>query len=105
MLRVLMIGLAVAVLSALSAPAQDVDSGPKAGEKVPKLEVYDATGENKEKTVDYAGVRKDKPTLYIFVHEGKFDRPPFRFMKGLDEAIKKLDDVYGVAVWVTDDED
>lgn len=88
------------------AGAQDVESGPDKGGKVPALKVFDATGENKDKSVDYAGLRKDRATVYLFVHEGKFDRPMFRFMKGLDEAIKKdLEGVYGVAVWATDDED
>jgi hypothetical protein len=86
--------------------ASDVESGPKKGTKVPALKVYDATGENKEKSVDYAGLRKDRPTVYLFVGEGKFARPMFRFMKTLDESIKKeLEDVYGVAVWLTDDEE
>jgi hypothetical protein len=68
--------------------------------------VYDATGENKEKSVDYAALRKDKPTVYLFVGEGKFARPMFRFMKTLDESIKKdLPSVYGVAVWLTEDEE
>src|SRR5262249_45831752 len=70
------------------------------------LKVYDTTGENKEKSVDYAGLRKDKTTVYVFVHEGKFGRPMFRFMKLLDETInKELEGVYGAAVFPTDDED
>src|SRR3954465_6142548 len=98
--------VAVVLGASLWATAQDVDSGPKKGDKVPALSVYDATGENKEKTVDYVGLRKDRPTVYLFVGEGKFDRPIFRFIKGLDEAVKKeLEDVYCVAVWPTDDED
>jgi hypothetical protein len=105
--------LAVGVLLGVSllAAAQDVDSGPKKGEKVPALKVYDATGENKEKTVDYAGLRKDKPTVYLFVgsgddEKGKFDRPMFRFIKELDTKVgKELDDVYLVVTWLTEDED
>jgi hypothetical protein len=90
----------------LTVRASDVDSGPKKGSKVPGLKVFDATGENKDKTVDYASLRKDRPTVYLFVGEGKFARPMFRFMKTLDEAIKKdLEEVYGVAVWLTDDEE
>src|ERR1700685_4477243 len=99
--------LSLGVLLAVGAAGwgSDVESGPEKGSKVPALKVYDATGENKKKSVDYAGLRKDKPTVYLFVGEGKFDRPMFRFMKTLDESINKdLDDVYGVAVWLTDDE-
>jgi hypothetical protein len=75
------------------------------------LKVYDATGENKEKTVDYAGLRKDKPTVYLFIGadtepRGKFDRPMNKFMKTLDTQVEKeLDDVYMVAVWLSDTED
>jgi hypothetical protein len=102
----LLLSLGVLMATVQTGWASDVDSGPKKGSKVPALKVYDATGENKGKTVDYAGLRKDTPTVYLFVGEGKFTRPMFRFMKTLDEAIKKeLDDVYGVAVWLTDDEE
>src|SRR3954469_22177606 len=86
-------------VAASSAAAQDVESGPKKGEKVPALKVYDVTGENKEKTVDYAGLRKEKPTVYLFVGagedaRGKFDRPMNKFIKTLDGAIEK--DLEGV---------
>jgi hypothetical protein len=105
--------LAVGVLLGVSliATAQDVDSGPKKGEKVPALKVYDATGENKEKTVDYAGLRKDKPTVYLLIGsgddaKGKFDRPMFRYIKELDTTVgKELEDVYLVVVWLSEDED
>jgi hypothetical protein len=86
--------------------AADVESGPTRGSKVPALKVYDATGAHKGKSVDYADLRKEKPTVYLFVGEGKFARPMFRFMKTLDEAIRKdLPDVYGIAVWLTEDEE
>jgi hypothetical protein len=86
------------------ASAQDVVSGPAAGEKVPALKVFDATGENADKDVDYAAERKDKPTVYLFVRADKFDRPMNRFMKTLDAAVKKdFGDAYVVAVWLTDD--
>ena len=86
------------------APAQGVSSGPAAGEKVPALKVFDATGENADKDVDYAAERKDKPTVYLFVRADKFDRPMNRFMKTLDAAVKKdFADTYVVAVWLTDD--
>src|SRR5262249_16076201 len=94
------------LLAALPVLASDVESGPEKGAKVPALKVYDATSENKEKSVDYAGLRKDKPTVYMFVGAGKFDRPMNRFMKTLDAKLEKeLEDVYDVAVWLTDDED
>src|SRR5437588_1044902 len=39
-----------------------VESGPKEGEKVAPLKVYAVTGDPKDQEVDYAGLRKDKPT-------------------------------------------
>jgi hypothetical protein len=92
----------------LAAPlaAQDVTSGPTKGEKVPAVKVFDATGANKDKEVDYAAERKDKPTIYLLIAADKFDRPMNKFMKTLDDAIKKdSGDAYMVAVWLTDDQD
>ena len=84
--------------------AQDVASGPEKGAKVPALKVYDATGEHKDKTVDYAAERKDKATVYLLLRADKFDRPMNRFMKELDKLVKKdFADTYVVAVWLTED--
>ena len=96
------------LLVGITAPAiaQDVESGPEKGAKVPALKVYDATGEHKDKDVDYAAQRKDKPTLYLLIAADKFDRPMNRFMKTLDQKINKdYEGVYGVAVWLTSDLD
>jgi hypothetical protein len=88
------------------ARAQDVSSGPEKGAKVPELKVFDATGSHKDKDVDYAGDRKDKPTVYLFINAEKFDRPMNRFMKTLDGAVKKdFEGAYVVAVWVGGDAD
>jgi hypothetical protein len=95
-----------AVLLAARAGAQDVTSGPAKGETVPALKVQDVTGLHKDKEVDYAAERKDKPTVYVLLQADKFDRPMNRFMKELDTAVKKdYPDVYVVAVWLTDDKD
>jgi hypothetical protein len=102
----LLLSLSVLLASAGSLPAQDVVSGPDKGAPVPALSVYDATGGHKDKTVDYAAERKDKPTVYLFVRADRFDRPMNRFMKTLDTQIKKdFPDVYVVAVWITPDAD
>jgi hypothetical protein len=86
--------------------AQDVASGPAKGEKVPAIKVHDLTGMNKDKEVDYAAERKDKPTVYILIQADKFDRPVNRFLKTLDQAVKKdFADTYVVAVWLTDSAD
>jgi len=86
--------------------AGDVDSGPEKGAKVPGLKVYDVTGPNKEKTVDYADLLKDKVAVYYLVPYEKFDRPMNKFMKTLDTKIgADFEGVQAVAVFMTDDED
>jgi hypothetical protein len=94
------------LLSASTARGQDVASGPGKEEKVPALKVFDATGLNKDKEVDYAAERKDRPTIYLLIVADKFSRPMNRFMKELDKAVKKdFEDTYVVAVWLTEDLD
>jgi hypothetical protein len=86
--------------------AQDIASGPEKGKAVPALKVYDATGDHKDKDIDYVADRKDKPTIYLLIRADKFDRPMNRFMKTLDDTIvKDFKDVYVVAVWLTEDVD
>jgi hypothetical protein len=86
--------------------AQDVASGPEKGKKVPALKVYDGTGPNQGKEVDYAKERKDAPTVYLFIQADKWDRPMARFVVKLDEALRgeeKQSPV--VAVWLTETPD
>lgn len=100
--------VSVVLFMAVASPsfAQDIASGPEKDKAVPALTVYDATGEHKEKALDYVAARKDKPTIYLLVRADKFDRPMNRFMKTLDDAlVKDFKDVYVVAVWLTDDVD
>src|SRR5262249_6629233 len=78
----------------------DVASGPKEGEKVAALKVFVVTGEPKDKDVDYAELRQDKPTIYVFVSAKNFGRPMFRYIKTLEEKVG--DDAMIVAVWLTD---
>jgi hypothetical protein len=83
----------------------DLESGPEKGAKIPALRVYDCTGENKGKTIDYAALRKGKVTIYLFLPADKFDRPMHRFIKKLDQTVNgDFEDVYLVAVWLTADE-
>src|SRR6516162_7311557 len=95
----------VSLLGLLAAgPARaDVASGPKPSAMVATLKVYAVTGEPKDKEIDYAALRKDKPTVYVFVSAKDFSRPMFRFLKKLDEDLD--DDGLVVAVWLTDDAD
>jgi hypothetical protein len=93
---------ALAVFALVAAPAvADVESGPKAGEKVEKLKVHAVVGPIEDKEVDYAAERKDAPTVYLFVNAEKFDRPMARFMKVLDEKVgEAAEKSANVAVWV-----
>lgn len=92
----------VALLGGALARA-DVASGPKDGDKVAPLKVYAVVGDPMDKEADYAGLRKDKPTVYVFVSAKDFSRPMFRFLKKLDEDLGE--DGLVVAVWLTDDVD
>src|SRR6266704_2953967 len=69
--------------------AQNVSSGPDQGKKVPLLKVFDATGPNKDKEVDYAAERKEQPTIYVLIQSDKWDRPMARFLRELDQGLKK----------------
>jgi len=94
--------LALLLGAAMSARG-DIASGPKEGDKAATLKVYAVTGDPKEKEIDYADLRKDKPTVYVFVPADKFDRPMFRFIKTLDEGLGDAGLI--VAVWLTEDVD
>jgi hypothetical protein len=91
------------LLGLLTVGLADLASGPKEADKAPPLKVYAITGEPKDKQVDYAELRQDKPTAYVFVSAKDFDRPMFRFLKKLDEDVG--DDGLVVAVWLTEDVD
>jgi hypothetical protein len=96
--------LLMLTMAAASVRAQDVVSGPEKGKAVPALKVFDATGPHKDKEVDYAADRKEKPTVYVLVQADKWDRPMARFLKGLEKAIQEeANDAWVVAVWLTDD--
>jgi hypothetical protein len=74
--------------------------------KVSPLKVFAATGPNKGKELDYTRERKDKPTVYAFVQADRWDRPMARFLRGLDEAVRKEgQDAAVIAVWLTDNPD
>ncbi|QEL20299.1 hypothetical protein [Limnoglobus roseus] len=91
------------LLTAAAACQADVESGPKAGEKVGEVKVTVVVGEKEGKEIDFAAERKDEPTVYLFVNAEKFGRPAFRFLKKLDEKIgDAADKAEVVAVWVGD---
>ena len=101
------IWLAILLILALAPSAwADVSSGPKVGDKIPPLPVFAATGEFKDKCVDFAKERGDKPTVYVFVQAEHWGRPMFRFIKKLDEVIpEEAKDAAVVAVWLGDKPD
>jgi hypothetical protein len=85
----------------------DVESGPKAGDKVAALKVFGVVGSVEGKEADFAADRKDAPTIYIFVsaEEGGIPvggRPAARFMKTLDNEVAKIDGAAVVAIWLGD---
>jgi len=60
---------ALACLGFVLVPAAraDVESGPKAGEKVPALKAFGVVGPVENKEADFAADRKGDPTVYLFV--------------------------------------
>ena len=98
--------LAVAVLCCMPFARADVESGPKAGEKMAELKAFAVAGTIENKEVEYAKERGEAPTMYLFVNAEKFSRPMNRFMKTLDGKLAGIDDkAYAVAVWLTGDTD
>lgn len=94
--------LVVALLFAVPALA-DVDSGPKAGDKVAALKAFGVVGSVEGKEADFATDRKDSPTVYIFVQSEHWDRPVARFMKTLDGQLgDAAEKAAAVAVWLGD---
>jgi hypothetical protein len=84
----------------------DVESGPKAGEKVGDFNVFGVTGPVEGKEVSYVKERKDEPTVFVFVQQEHWDRPMARFLKTLDKDCKEADEkAQVVAVWLTEKPD
>ena len=99
------LGIALAALFVVGTAQADVESGPKAGEKVGELKVAVVIGDNAGKEIDAVADRKG-PTVYLFVRSDAFSRPMFRFLKALDAKLKDTGDgTTAVAVWVGDDAD
>ena len=90
-------------LAFASVAVADIESGLKAGEKVPALKAYGLVGATENKETDYAADRKDELTVYLFVQSEHFSRPMARFMKELDGKISGAGEkAAAVAVWVGD---
>lgn len=89
------------LLLCISSAWADVESGPTAGQAVPKLPVYAVAGEVNGEAIDYVARREQKPTLYCFIPAEKFSRPTARLIRTLDEKISG--ETHIVVVWVTAD--
>ena len=97
--------LAVVVL-AVGVARADVESGPKAGDKVGELKAFGVVGKVEGKEADFAAERKGQPTVYLFVNADKFSRPMNQFIKTLDGKLTGIDaKAAAVAVWLTADAD
>ncbi len=103
----LRIVFSAAVLAVMGSEARaQVASGPAVGDPVKPLKVVAVVGDIKDKELDYAAERKEKPTIYVFIPAEKFSRPMNRFLKTLDGKVKDANaEAYIVAVWLTDDKE
>jgi hypothetical protein len=98
--------LVAGLLLPATALRADPDSGPAAGSKLAPLKALAAYGDDAGKEVDFAAKRRGKSTVFVFVQADKWDRPMYRFLRTLDELLKKdRTDVSVVAVWLSDDAD
>lgn len=94
----------ILILVATSCLLAEEVSGPKVGSELKPLKVFAAAGLVSGEEKDFAEVRKDDSTYFVFVQASKFDRPVARFLKKLDtELAATRPDVQVIAVWLTDD--
>jgi hypothetical protein len=92
------------VLFAASTVCAQLNSGPTDGSPVPALRIAVLTGNNADEELDIAKQRGPMPTIYIFIQADKWDRPVARFLRTLDDELRKdRTDVAIIATWLTDD--
>lgn len=76
-------------------------------EDLKPFKTHAVTGDSAGKETNYFEVRKDQPTLYVFVAADQWARPVARYVKKLDDAlaagIPEANDARVVVVWLTDD--
>jgi hypothetical protein len=84
--------------------AAQTASGPAEASKIDPLKVFVVIGEDAGVEGDVAEKRKGKPTIFAFVQADKWDRPVARFLKALDQELRRgREEVALVVVWLTDD--
>jgi hypothetical protein len=98
------------VAALLAAPAgvaaADLKSGPAVGGKVAALKVFAVTGAKSGQEVDYPAQRGEKPTVYLFVSAGHWDRPAARYLRAIDRGLPEASaQAEAVAVWLTEKPD
>jgi hypothetical protein len=96
-------GTLLLLLAASQARAQ-LNSGPKAGSQVSPLRVAVVTGDYAGDELDVTDRRGGMPTIYIFIQADKWARPVARFLRTLDDELRKdRTDVAVIATWLADD--
>lgn len=97
-------GLMLALLWISGSVRADVESGPRAGEKLAPLKVHAVTGDVTGEVVDYTARREGKPTVYFFVPAKKINRQSVQLLRGLDSQLAgQVNGAAIVAVWLTED--
>ena len=96
------IALALALgIACAAAWAQAVPSGPPEKEPVPPLPVFAATGPYADREVDFPAERKNRLTVYVFVHY--WARPTAAFLRELDAALRTDPDLHVCAAFPTNE--
>src|SRR5262245_21988441 len=91
-------------LLATSYARAQLNSGPDVGSNVAPLRVAVITGNDAGEELDVAARRGAMPTIYIFIQAEKWDRPLARFLRVLDDELRKdRSDVAVIATWLTGD--
>jgi hypothetical protein len=92
------------MLIAASQARAQLNSGPDPGTDISPLRVAVITGENAGETLDVAQRRGAMPAVYIFIQADKWDRPLARFLRALDDDLRKdRTDIAVIVTWLTDD--
>jgi hypothetical protein len=94
----------VLMLVAVSQAGAQLSSGPDVASHITPLRVVVVTGDSAGEELDVTQRRGSMPTIYIFIQADKWDRPIARFLRTLDDELRKdRTDVSAIATWLTDD--
>lgn len=100
----ILVGMAGGLLSQLL--MAEIQSGPTAGDAVPKLAVLQLQADDTYEANDAASSAQTKPTVYLFVNSAQWGRPMARFMVDLDRKLQEFSPQAEMAVvWLTNDVD